>query len=238
MFINDDGLQLISKEDHQERIEFYADHSIGWVARPRHGENGFQRRSKFKKAPNMNFTLMISCKMEEKLSQIQKSPEWSQNDEAQAYKRALQEVLAEDGRAWTDGNIRMGDYILLIDSDTRVPADCLLDTVSEMEQSPDVSIMQLLEQFSSGIMQVVHTYFENGITFTNLIYSAIRYTVSNSDVAPFVGYNAILRWSAIQQVSYEDEDGYEKFWSESHVSEDFDMALRLQCNDYIIRLAA
>ena len=88
-------------------------------------------------------------------------------------------------------------------------------------------------------MQVVNTYFEDGITFfTNLIYSAIRYTVSNGDVAPFVGHNAILRWSAIQQVSYEDEDGYEKFWSESHVSEDFDMSLRLQCNGYIIRLAA
>lgn len=88
-------------------------------------------------------------------------------------------------------------------------------------------------------MQVVNTYFEDGITFfTNLIYSAIRYTVSNGDVAPFVGHNAVLRWSAIQQVSYEDEDGYEKFWSESHVSEDFDMSLRLQCNGYIIRLAA
>lgn len=35
-----------------------------------------------------------------------------------------------------------------------------------------------------------------------------------------------------------DEDGYEKFWSESHVSEDFDMSLRLQVNGYVIRLAA
>lgn len=123
----------------------------------------------------------------------------------------------------------------IVDSDTQVPADCLLDAVSEMEQSPDVGIMQ----FASGVMQVVHTYFENGITFfTNLIYSAIKYTVSNGDVAPFVGHNAILRWAAIQQVSYMDEDGYEKFWSESHVSEDFDMSLRLQCNGFIIRLAA
>ncbi|KXX82327.1 Glucans biosynthesis glucosyltransferase H [Madurella mycetomatis] len=235
MFINDDGLQLISEEDRRARIEFYADHSIGWVARPKHGENGFKRRGKFKKASNMNFALMISCKVEEKLAAIQRSPDWSQHDEAQAYESALKEVLEEDGRAWADGNIRIGDYILLIDSDTRVPADCLLDAVSEMELSPDVGIMQ----FSSGVMQVVHTYFENGITFfTNLIYSAIRYTVSNGDVAPFVGHNAILRWSAIQQVSYEDEDGYEKFWSESHVSEDFDMSLRLQCSGYIIRLAA
>lgn len=235
MFINDDGLQLISEEERRARIEFYADHSIGWVARPKHGENGFLRRGKFKKASNMNFALMISCKVEEKLAAINRTPDWSQHDEAQAYERALKEVLEEDGRAWADGNIRVGDYILIIDSDTRVPADCLLDAVSEMELSPDVGIMQ----FSSGVMQVVHTYFENGITFfTNLIYSAIRYTVSNGDVAPFVGHNAILRWSAIQQVSYEDEDGYEKFWSESHVSEDFDMSLRLQCNGYIIRLAA
>lgn len=235
MFVNDDGLQLISEEDRRARIEFYADNSIGWVARPKHGEDGFQRRGKFKKASNMNYALMISCKVEEKLLAIQRPFEWSQHDEAQAYEQALKEVLEEDGRAWADGNIRVGDYILLIDSDTRVPADCFLDAVSEMEQSPDVGIMQ----FSSGVMQVVHNYFENGITFfTNLIYSAIRYTVSNGDVAPFVGHNAILRWSAIQQVSYDDEDGYEKFWSESHVSEDFDMSLRLQCNGYIIRLAA
>ncbi|TPX11046.1 uncharacterized protein E0L32_007907 [Thyridium curvatum] len=235
MFINDDGLQLITEEDRRNRIEFYADHSIGWVARPGHGDNGFVRKGKFKKASNMNFALMISCKVEDKLAQIHRGPEWSQHDEAVAYEHALKEVLEQDGRAWADGNIRVGDYILIIDSDTRVPADCLLDAVSEMEQSPDVGIMQ----FSSGVMQVVHTYFENGITFfTNLIYTAIRYTVSNGDVAPFVGHNAILRWSAIQQVAYEDEDGYEKFWSESHVSEDFDMSLRLQCAGYIIRLAA
>ncbi|CZR51697.1 uncharacterized protein PAC_01574 [Phialocephala subalpina] len=234
MFVNDDGLQIINEEERRARIEFYADHSIGWVARPKHGDN-FIRKGKFKKASNMNFGLHISCMVEEKLALIQRPVDWTQADEAQAYERCLKEALEENGRAWADGNIRIGDYILLIDSDTRVPADCLLDACSEMEQSPDVGIMQ----FSSGVMQVVHTYFENGITFfTNLIYTAIRYTVANGDVAPFVGHNAILRWSAIQQVSYYDEDGYEKFWSESHVSEDFDMSLRLQCNGYIIRLAA
>ncbi|KAI9826980.1 MAG: hypothetical protein M1819_007074 [Sarea resinae] len=235
MFVNDDGLQLLDEAERQTRIDFYADHSIGWVARPKHGENGFTRKGKFKKASNMNFGLMISCKVEEKLALIKRPEDWTQVDEATAYERCLKEVLEEDKRAWADGNIRVGDYILLIDSDTRVPADCLLDACSEMEQSPEVGIMQ----FSSGVMQVVNTFFENGITFfTNLIYTAIKYTVSNGDVAPFVGHNAILRWSAIQQISYEDEDDYEKFWSESHVSEDFDMSLRLQVNGYIIRLAA
>lgn len=57
-------------------------------------------------------------------------------------------------------------------------------------------------------------------------------------MAPFVGHNAMLRWSAVQEVSYQDEDGYEKFWSESHVSEDFNMSLQLQCLGYLIRLAS
>jgi hypothetical protein len=42
----------------------------------------------------------------------------------------------------------------------------------------------------------------------------------------------------VQEVSFQDEDGYEKYWSESHVSEDFDMSLRLQCEGYTIRLGA
>jgi hypothetical protein len=255
MFINDDGMQIIPKEERKARIDFYQDHSIGWTARPKHGSEGFIRKGKFKKASNINFGLMLSCRVEEKLLQYHDPTpaQWTQVDEALAYEACLKRVLEEHGRAWADGNIRVGDYIVLIDSDTRVPSDCLLDAASEMEQSVSTSLLNFVDhfqltksqpnvgimQFSSGVMQVVHTYFENGITFfTNLIYTAIKYTVANGDVAPFVGHNAILRWSAIQQVSYVDEDNYEKFWSESHVSEDFDMSLRLQCDGYIIRLAA
>jgi hypothetical protein len=47
MFVNDDGLQIINEEERRARIEFYADHSIGWVARPKHGDN-FVRRGKCK----------------------------------------------------------------------------------------------------------------------------------------------------------------------------------------------
>ncbi|KAF4595382.1 Glycosyl transferase, family 2 [Ophiocordyceps camponoti-floridani] len=234
IFINDDGLQLMNEVDRSARIDFYADNNIGWVARPAHRKDGFQRKGKFKKASNMNYGLKISCAVEDRLKALDRPAEWSQHHEALTYEEVLKDVLDEDGLAWADGNVRMGDYILLIDSDTRVPPDCLLDAVSEMEQSPDVAILQ----FSSGVMQVVHTYFENGIRFfTDLIYTAISYTVSSGDVAPFVGHNACLRWTAIQQVSYRDEDGYDKFWSESHVSEDFDMSLRLQTMGYVIRLA-
>jgi cellulose synthase/poly-beta-1,6-N-acetylglucosamine synthase-like glycosyltransferase len=183
----------------------------------------------------MNFGLALSNKIEEKLQMIGRPPEWSQSDEANAYEQSLKEVLEEDSRAWADGYIRVGDYILIIDSDTRVPEDCLLDAASEMEQSPEVAIIQ----FSSGVMQVSNNFFENGITFfTNLVYSAIRYGVANGDVAAFVGHNAILRWSAVQDVAFNDEDGIERFWSETCVSEDFDMALRLHLKGYVIRMAA
>jgi hypothetical protein len=61
----------------------------------------------------MNFALHISCMVEEKLALIQRPVDWTQADEAQAYERCLKEALEDNGRAWADGNIRVGDYILL-----------------------------------------------------------------------------------------------------------------------------
>lgn len=61
--------------------------------------------------------------------------------------------------------------------------------------------------------------------------------VSSGDPAPLVGHNAFLRWSAIREVSWVDrKDGERKFWSEAHVSEDFDLALRLQVDMFIVYL--
>jgi hypothetical protein len=113
MFINDDGIQIIDEEERQARIEFYADHGIGWTARPKHGSEGFIRKGKFKKASNMNFGLMLSNNVETKLAQVQRHENWNQNHEAAEYERCLKEVLEEHGRAWADGNIRIGDYIVL-----------------------------------------------------------------------------------------------------------------------------
>lgn len=178
IFINDDGMQLMDADAVRERREFYEENSIGWVARPAHkvprtksskkssketeeddGRIFFTRKGKFKKASNMNYALMISNKVEEKLTRIVRHDNWTQEHEYSAYDVALADTLAEEeGRAWAEGNIRMGDYILLIDSDTRVPEDCLLDAASEMEQSPEVGILQ----YSSGVMQITDSYFENG----------------------------------------------------------------------------
>jgi membrane glycosyltransferase len=243
IFVNDDGMQLLSPEDAQARRDYYDEHNIGWVSRPKHSEtpdtNGrvFLRRGKFKKASNMNYAMWASNRVEEKLARIDRSDPWNQEQEASAYHDALSEVIEEEeGYMQADGDIRMGDYILLIDSDTRVPTDCLLDCVSEMEQCPQVAILQ----FSSGVMNVTDSFFEKGITFfTNMIYTQIRFSVASGDTAPFVGHNAILRWAALQEIAYDcRHDSREKYWSEETVSEDFDMSLRLQGAGYIVRLGA
>ena len=134
IFVNDDGMQLIPEDEARERREYYEEHNIGWVARPRHnpkgsnGEKGFNRAGKFKKASNMNYAMNVSARVEDKLTRVRRPGGWTQEEEEQVYNSALAEIIAEDqGRTWAEGDLRIGDYILIIDSDTRVPHDCFYD---------------------------------------------------------------------------------------------------------------
>ncbi|KID95242.1 hypothetical protein MAJ_08816, partial [Metarhizium majus ARSEF 297] len=243
IFINDDGLRAgLTDDEIRCRKDFYTDNRIGWVARPKHnGDEGFVRKGKFKKASNMNFALNVSQKVEAYMQDLadarlanKETDLITDAEEEEMYQSALARVLEENPLAWADGDIRVGELILIVDSDTRVPEDCLLYGAAEMFLSPEAAIVQ----HSTGVMQVTRDYFENGITyFTNLIYSSIRFSIGSGEVAPFVGHNAFLRWQAVQDVGVPEEDGYVPYWSESHVSEDFDIALRLQMKGNIIRVA-
>ena len=134
---------------------------LAYVGR-QNADHGWLRISQTKLAEQWGCnrsTLNTSIRVEEKLAAVQRHNGWNSQDENAAYQKCLADVLQEDeGRTWAEGNIRVGDYILLIDSDTRVPKDCLLDGVSEMEQSPEVAIMQ----YQSGVMNVTGSFFENG----------------------------------------------------------------------------
>ncbi|KAH9938819.1 glycosyl transferase family group 2-domain-containing protein [Epithele typhae] len=264
IFINEDGMQLLSEEERQARIAFYADHNIGWVARPAHSgaPDGYKRAGRFKKASNMNFGLDLSLRLEKHLASLEAlqaagglptppradrdsqdaasahGPEESLEDRALAL--AIEEVAAESDGRWrpwaaNGRSLRVGEVILIVDSDTIVPEDCLRDAARELAECPDVAIIQ----HESDVMQVAHHYFENGIAhFTRRINKCISMGCANGEVAPFVGHNAFLRWSALQDAAFIDEaDGKKKIWSEANVSEDFDMALRLQLSGYMIRWA-
>ncbi|KAL0064026.1 hypothetical protein AAF712_009094 [Marasmius tenuissimus] len=285
IFVCDDGLQLVSEADRQERMEFYARHNIGWVARPKHDskEGGFKRPGKFKKASNMNYALTLSMKLERHLARLIEEkeereraynengsegapPSLEEDDESledKAMKLAIEEVYQESGnrfKPWASNgkSLRVGEIILIIDADTIVPEDCFRDAAREMAASEELAIIQ----HESDVMQVAHHYFENGIThFTRRINKCISYGCANGEVAPFVGHNAFLRWSAVQDASFIDENDSNysgncailkeqassptfepppperKMWSESNVSEDFDLALRLLLKGYTLRWA-
>lgn len=73
--------------------------------------------------------------------------------------------------------------------------------------------------------------------FTRTLYTAMEWAVASGDNAPFVGHNAFIRRQALDDISYYDEDGPKKWWSESHVSEDFDLSIRLNIRGYVVRLS-
>jgi hypothetical protein len=141
IFVHDDGLQLLDEAEREERIRFYADNGIGWVARPKHDNSvgGFKRAGRFKKASNMNYGLALSLKMEEHIHklELERAEKSSAADstgedvagtgddiEEQALRFAVAEMF-EDKRfkPWAHNAkaLRMGEVILLVDSDTIVP---------------------------------------------------------------------------------------------------------------------
>ncbi|KAF7416118.1 hypothetical protein PC9H_002378 [Pleurotus ostreatus] len=246
ILVHDDGLQLIDDAERQKRIAFYANHNIGWVARPPHSNapDGFKRAGRFKKASNMNYGLRLSLKLEKHLQALEAAFKGietidGKSLEEKALDMAVEEMFQETGnrfRPWACNakSLRIGEIILIIDSDTIVPEDCFRDAARELAECPEVAIIQ----HESDVMQVAYNYFENGIThFTRRINKSISMGCANGEVAPFVGHNAFLRWSAIQDAAFVDTDGVKKLWSEANVSEDFDMALRLMLRGYIIRWA-
>ncbi|GAA5958739.1 hypothetical protein JCM8115_000340 [Rhodotorula mucilaginosa] len=253
ILVCDDGMQLLGEKDYLIRKAFYEANAIGYVARPGHGKY-YQRAGRFKKSSNLNVALELSIRVEEMLKE--RRPErpadnpWSFEEDQVLYEQCLQDALEEKKRVfppendtekpkivgpWASGNVRMGELILIIDSDTRVPVDCFLDAASEMHFSPECSIIQHV----SDVMIVEGNFFENGIGFfTKLVNTSISWVCANGDVGCFVGHNAFIRWSALQEIAqWKEEEKRWQIWSESHVSEDFDCALRMLVAGYDVRWA-
>ena len=135
IFVCEDGMQVIPEKEVERRKQYYEEQRIGWVSRPKHKEPSkakglfpfskqrrrpadsdqyFIRAGKFKKASNMNYGMAVSVRIEDRLARVQRHAQWTQEDENREYKRCLAEVLDEDrGRTKAEGNIRIGEYILL-----------------------------------------------------------------------------------------------------------------------------
>lgn len=109
---------------------FYEMNNIGWCARPPHKQDGYIRSGQFKKASNMNYSIDFSMRVEDEFFRLveQRVARTGCNEEeivghveSMLYKQALENMLERDeGKTWAAGNLRMGEIILLVDSDTRV----------------------------------------------------------------------------------------------------------------------
>jgi hypothetical protein len=170
IFVNDDGMQLVSPEQAEARKAYYELHGIGFACRPPHNvtykdEKGkqkplakddpafFERRGQFKKASNMNYCLDFSLRVDEEFEKLLveecrsrhcNQEELTVDEEMELYDAARNTIIELDGgRTWAAGDCRMGELILIIDSDTRVPEDCLLYAALEMHESPEVALLQV-----------------------------------------------------------------------------------------------
>jgi len=139
----------------------------------------------------MNYCLSFSLKVEDELLRLMKEKSDSERrpqeeflleEEELLYQEAMDTIITnDDGKTMAEGNVRMGDIILIVDCDTRVvsrwfefsemvpltieqPEDCLSLGAMEMEESPEVAIIQ----HASGVMQVIHSVFENASQFSLL----------------------------------------------------------------------
>jgi hypothetical protein len=152
VFICDNDLQR------QKLIAFYSNHSIGWVARPKHsGKRGkFHRPGKSKKTSNINYGLKLSIMLKFSLmleKHLQDLLEAGEKDneatgrclEDRAMDMAIKEMYEEVGRpkSWAGNgkSLRAGKIIMIIDAGTIVQDDCL-DAAGEMGASPESVIIQ------------------------------------------------------------------------------------------------
>ena len=72
IFINDDGLQLLSPGDRDARLAYYADHNFEWDARPKHEDipDEFKRAGRFKEVSDIIYVLQVSLRLEKHLTEL------------------------------------------------------------------------------------------------------------------------------------------------------------------------
>lgn len=97
--------------------------------------DGFMRKGQFKKASNMNYCMDFSIRVEDEFLRLMaerargracETEDLSIEDENELNELAMKTIIESDeGRTLAGGNVRIGELILLIDSDTRVVSRCI-----------------------------------------------------------------------------------------------------------------
>ena len=220
------------------RMIYYYKKNIGFVSRSTEG-----RRGKFKKAGNMNALLRLSFGAEQKMEETRLSWEdalWTVAHDKTGH------------RLFMYGNdVRVGELIVINDADSRMSRDVIFKTVPEFVNDPTLGFTQhstkTMEEHRKG------SYFLRFLTsMTDFNYQGHFLTLSILGFhPPLVGHSIILRsepirlcgqmrflrqtqeWLGniglsfvpIDQIGSKNlhEQARHEYWSENHISEDFEI---------------
>lgn len=129
-------------------------------------------------------------------------------------------IIPDDAILYGDFHIPRNALILLLDSDTVVPENCICDTVGEFILDPELPYTQhYTTPFDIKPEDDNNTWLHMISHFTEKIYfMGIACSTALGGVCPLVGHNAFIRYSDLKRVG---------FWSENCVSEDFDLFIKL-----------
>jgi cellulose synthase/poly-beta-1,6-N-acetylglucosamine synthase-like glycosyltransferase len=240
------GLRSRSVYEVFHRMLYYYHYEIGFVAR-----STVDRRGKFKKASNLNSHLRLA------LGAAQLVSESNEGEFCDFESALLNESHNEDGsRYMMFGNdIRLGHLICINDADARMAQSVIFKTVPEFLNDKSLGFTQ--HATKTMCEQRQETYYTRMLTvYTDALYQG-HFLLSSilGCHPPLVGHSIFLRTEAVRQCGRMrnlrsaqrwlnniglpflpvDQVGFSnlssanriEYWSESHVSEDFELMIHL-----------
>jgi len=231
IIVCDDGYNCIPEDEREARFRFYEEHGIAFTARPHPSK--LKRHGRFKKAGNLNFS--------QNFSNAAKFADMAESEEDRlANERRRDKWIALDAKYY--GDIEYGDYIFLIDSDTRMPNHpptengCMKRLAKEMMF--DGQQVMFIQCHTGPYLSTKSEAEKSIFHHTCGIYTAITLGTSMRLSAPLIGHNAFLNRKAMEQVAMVDSrTKYRYYWAEDRISEDFDLMMRAYERGYIGRFA-
>jgi len=218
-YLNDDINKINENELVLERILYYKKYNIGFTAR-----SIKNRKGRFKKASNINAWLnKIEGENKEENKEKEKRNRWT---------NVLLDIDIDKNKLISSGDIHLGKYFVLIDSDSIIPVNFMNIIIYEFENEDKLAYTQ---NYTLPLESSNQNYFSRMIShFTINLYDIIfRVTTRNGDICPLIGHNIMIRTSAFMEVTnIKNREGYVEYWSENRVSEDFDLCLRLNAKGY------
>jgi cellulose synthase/poly-beta-1,6-N-acetylglucosamine synthase-like glycosyltransferase len=225
------------------RMLYYYHYDIGFVAR-----STIDRLGKFKKASNLNSHLRLVLGAQQRVEK---------EGDVSFEKALLDEVHNDDGSRFVmfGNDIRLGDLICVNDADARMAKTVIAKTVPEFLNDKSLGFTQ--HATKTLIEQRGESYFTNMLgVYTDTLYQG-HFLLSSilGCHPPLVGHSIFLRTEAIKQCGRVrtlrkaqqwleriglhflpvDQVGFAnlqaenriEYWSESHVSEDFELMIHL-----------